>query len=458
MPTLTVLAPDSSLAMDEIARQLGDNAFILSTSKRDGMIEIKATNDPIPPGPRETKARSAFAAALAAHGANEEVMVLQRPREAHEAQENAETAAPTEARPEPERRSATVVRMPQPATEAARAPRAPAFRPSFQPVAPAVPLPASVEALTAHRSTAEVRIPAPPAHAPAEDVVETLSRLHGALSALRESIARTDLAVTATAAAPQPAAPTSQARIVAAGFEASLVSEIVGQTARTAEAAEAGFAEALAGRIIAAAPESMLAHDAVLVLGASGSGRSTLAAKLAAVLRDLHPDRRCRLVEICPRGMTAGEYLRGCARMLNSAQMLDIGFVLWHEEDLASLPPLEAGTTHIIDMPSDGATCARILAGMGGAVPADAPRLLALPAGATTGMIDRQMARPECAGAVVALTKLDECDVAAPELSTLARHDLRIGWLSGTRALVGNLSPATAQVMRDYIAGYIEQA
>ena len=40
MPSVTVLAPDSALALDEVFRPLGENAFILSTTRRDGQIEI----------------------------------------------------------------------------------------------------------------------------------------------------------------------------------------------------------------------------------------------------------------------------------------------------------------------------------------------------------------------------------------------------------------------------------
>ena len=46
MPELTVRAADSSLAMDEIQKKLGPDALILSTERRDGMIEIVATNEP----------------------------------------------------------------------------------------------------------------------------------------------------------------------------------------------------------------------------------------------------------------------------------------------------------------------------------------------------------------------------------------------------------------------------
>ena len=46
MPELKFSAADTSLAMEEVQRKLGPDALILSTQRRDGMIEIVATNDP----------------------------------------------------------------------------------------------------------------------------------------------------------------------------------------------------------------------------------------------------------------------------------------------------------------------------------------------------------------------------------------------------------------------------
>ena len=56
MPTITVTAPDSAMAMDEVIRQLGSDAYILSTSQFDGLVQIKATIDPMTPIPRRSNA------------------------------------------------------------------------------------------------------------------------------------------------------------------------------------------------------------------------------------------------------------------------------------------------------------------------------------------------------------------------------------------------------------------
>ena len=57
MTTLTVQAEDTATAMDQIADQLGPDALILSTTKRDGKIIMRASNDSrMPTGKKPEKA------------------------------------------------------------------------------------------------------------------------------------------------------------------------------------------------------------------------------------------------------------------------------------------------------------------------------------------------------------------------------------------------------------------
>ena len=48
MTTITVSASDTAQAMDKIVERLGDDAMILETIKRDGRIEMIATDDTRP--------------------------------------------------------------------------------------------------------------------------------------------------------------------------------------------------------------------------------------------------------------------------------------------------------------------------------------------------------------------------------------------------------------------------
>lgn len=52
MQSISVLAADTSQAMDEVVRRLGPDAYILATSQKGGQVEIRATKDPVLPDKR----------------------------------------------------------------------------------------------------------------------------------------------------------------------------------------------------------------------------------------------------------------------------------------------------------------------------------------------------------------------------------------------------------------------
>jgi flagellar biosynthesis GTPase FlhF len=60
MTTLTIQAADTASAMDEIAERLGQDALILSTTKKDGKVVMRATNGADLPSPSPTSAASDF--------------------------------------------------------------------------------------------------------------------------------------------------------------------------------------------------------------------------------------------------------------------------------------------------------------------------------------------------------------------------------------------------------------
>ena len=483
MPTLTVLAPDSALAMDEIARQLGDNAFILSTSQRDGMIEIKATNDPQPSAQRgvAAAARASFAAALSDAGGDEEFTVLQRSR-----------TAPTRPTASPSTLggvdAAPALSFAGGGGDLSRPSAAPVFpfggRVMADPAAPGA-RPRASETVLSDFSTPDPRL-APPARARSAGAsVHTLplsgaagaagqplraadlDALHQEIHEIRQMLASVSgLMAPDGARAPRRTAPApagASSTIVAAGFSPDIETAMLSSaSARDAAPADrpAHFAAHLAQRIVAQAPEAALDAQIIAVMGPSGAGRTTLAAKLAALVAEHRPERRCKLIEFAARGATLpNDLLRRHARLLEYSHTFDVACERWHEDDLVQSARLDPTITHIVDLPAFSDLEDRgpeILAGlerMGQTV-----RILALPGSLAATSIRVQLGRPEASGAHVALTKLDEGEITPTELSSLAMAGGRIGWLSGTRALAGNLSPATASIMNDYIAECLARA
>ena len=75
MTILTFIGEDSATAMEKMADQLGENCFILSTTKRGNQIEISATDDPAEAGWGKRKANRA---------SNLPIFSLRPPRKWHE--------------------------------------------------------------------------------------------------------------------------------------------------------------------------------------------------------------------------------------------------------------------------------------------------------------------------------------------------------------------------------------
>ena len=45
MATITVTAKDTASAMEDVFEQLGDDAYIIETTKKNGKVSMHATND-----------------------------------------------------------------------------------------------------------------------------------------------------------------------------------------------------------------------------------------------------------------------------------------------------------------------------------------------------------------------------------------------------------------------------
>jgi flagellar biosynthesis protein FlhF len=400
--------------MDEIVRQLGDNAYILSTSQRDGQIEIKATNEPMPTTARPaSKARETFAQMLAARADAEEVTILQRNR-------SLGTRPILAAVPTAATAAAAPVRIEQPEHDPTPVATGGALSHAPAPAAERTDAPPVAQHLAGQQ----------PGGTPNADPA-----MSAALARIEANLAK----LVARGAPGMPAAQTPgarEARIVAAGFDR-----------RVADLAEDGkdFAGTLAGRLVPERPEAAIDAQVILVMGPSGGGKTTLAAKFAALLAEHRPERRCDLIELRAAGGQGAETLRSHARILNA------GFARWTVADIPAPASLRPGTTLVVDVPNDPELAEPLMERMASGTAAQIARILAIPGGSSAALISATLARPLFAGATVALTKLDECEITPPEISALLIGGAEVGWLSGTRDLIGNLSPATRAVMEEFL-------
>lgn len=386
MTTVTVVAPDSSLAMDEVIRQLGENAYIVSTTHRDGQIEICATNEP------EQEAKSA---------AKPEVKMpsFQDLLEAGGEQN------------------------PEPARSGGKKPR-----PSLRSVEGGLAQPEPMH-----------QAPSVPDHAAGQNQNDLT--LHEVTAKLTEAVGALNTILSQPAPQPSP--------LERLGFSPELIAQH-STPGLQGQAADHAILGSLARALINPEPLKALEAPIILVAGPSGGGKTVLAGKIAALLRETHPNRTVSLGTLCAEQPLAPRPLAAYARMLG------LEHTIYSVESFDSLDEGRSKAARIIELSLGENSLEQILAGLGKKTKRGKICLIvALPTGSSPERISAELDKYKGLNAVIALCKLDECELSPREISAIARGNVQIAWLSGTRSLTGNLAPATFQMMDEFLEGLV---
>lgn len=407
MPTITVLAPDSALAMDEVMRQLGADAFILSTQQKNGQVEIRATNDHLPMADKGAN-RVKFDDLLAAKTGIADTRVLNRPREplaraAQQAQVHPNAEIQSDAQPvmsaavgQSDLHGAQNVVQLQTPTRS---------RPQAR---------SSEQAQTPHPQVPSQSAPAKPAIADApalhSDVFQAIERLDGIVGELVKQLR-------------DPAAPAT--------------------TAATA------IPHDLPRKVLTPQPERAMDTPAVLIVGPSGAGKTTLAAKMAGLIKDMRDISALTMVELTEEAPAIANPMRHLSRIVGAQAMhspinaLNPQFIPIETERFIFEAPANSKGAH-------DAYDALLERFYGDQITV----ILALPAGLSKSRIRAIAADYADLAPQVALVKLDESESSAEEIAWIFEAGLRIGWLSGTDMLKGTISPA----QHDIIAEFLDQS
>jgi flagellar biosynthesis GTPase FlhF len=382
MTTITVTAGDTAQAMDKIVERLGEDAMILETVKRNGRIEMIATDDP------------------------------------------GEAAAP--AAPEME----------------VAAPRAPldleigsgsAFTDLFD-----QQMISRVRHRNAKQTSAAENLVGRTIDA--ADSLEVLTELKSIRKMLNGMmITRPEgLDVTLGHAAP--------VRLYQSGFSPQAIQamhhHMVGLDDDRAVMA---FMDALANKVVHPDVDALFDSRLVLVVGSSGTGKTTLATKIAAYFKEHGISERMTLAAATGPGVSVNEDIKSYARLLN-IRSLQFG--------IGELKTIIQETSNriIVDINATAEDAQEAVR--------DVIRVLgihkvtvvqAIPGGSSATMISHQCRQYGALKPMIALTKLDECEAMPAELSALALEGSGVGLLTGTKAIVGGIAIATMPILAQYL-------
>ena len=385
MTTITVTAADTAQAMDKIVERLGEDALILETVKRNGRIEMIATDSV-----EETEAPEPIASA---------------PRPAVEGLSglNIEIGGGSGFTDLFDQQMIDTVRDRGSASAS------------------------TVDHLVGRAMEASDNL----------DVVTELRSIRQMLNGMM--ITRPEgLDVTLGHAAP--------VRLHQAGFSSRAIQELYEHmVGLDDDDAVTSFINALADRVVHRDAESVFDSRIVFVIGSSGTGKTTLATKIAAYFKENGISERMMLAAAAGPGISASEDIKSYARLLNMrAAQIGIGEV--------STAVQETSNRMIIDvnaMPEDAITAIREVTQRLGS--GKVTVVQAIPGGSSATMIGHQCNLYSKLTPMIALTKLDECEAMPAELSALALDGNGVGLLTGTKSIVGGIAIATMPILAQYL-------
>ena len=194
-------------------------------------------------------------------------------------------------------------------------------------------------------------------------------------------------------------------------------------------------------------PERIFNSKLILVTGTSGSGKTTMAAKIASAIVDKFGRNNIVLAELCRNSKSASEDLKSFARLLNIpiTNQLKNG-------DLSDTMILNDNAKIVVDLAGDidtGNTIIESLETRHG--DNNICSILCLQSGSSTEMIENTWKKIKAQRPIIALTKSDECNLSSMSMGKIAELKGKIGLVSGTRSIIGSLLFTNSDILAKYM-------
>jgi len=416
MPTITVTAPDSAMAMDEVVRQLGSEAYILSTSHQDGLVQIKASLDPLNSSPRRPKAiQTVFEKEM-------EKQFYSFPKvQTDPAKDGIKNPV--------EKLSEQIVEQDSLTTPGKQAAR---IEPSLK-IVPSQAKPGQDTREEKENQSIEARV------TKLEQELKLISPF-----GLEEKISKEGVL-----SAPLSSSLTHHS-LVQLGFDRNLIhASMLIQSAQGLPTSNTNLIAHLSKQMVAHEAPSTLDADVILVVGPSGSGKTTLSAKFASMIHENTKTRGVKFVSLANINRPHSSLLR------HYAKLLDAPISRWSISRPKAWRPIESNTIQIIDVACTTNEIIEIWPELQAHFGDHKVQvIMAIPSGLATDRLSNELDKATELNAHVVLTKLDEFEFSIPEFSKLLTKAAKVGWLAGSTDLKGNLAKATSQIMEQHLQAY----
>ncbi len=372
MATITVTAKDSTSAMEDVFEQLGEDAYIIETMKKNGKVSMKATNDSIFTKETHHPSVKAFSKIF------DSKMI--------------------DTNPSPKKAFSEIM--------------------------------STQDALSAKNNSTS-----------SKDDFEILKAEISSLKSMMSGLMITErkgLSVELGHSLP--------IQLMQSGFSPETIKRFSSSFAeQDKERGRFSFLRALSRKLIAPFAENIYDSRIVALVGGSGSGKTTLAAKIATCCADTAKFGKPTLVSVTPTASQSIDDLKAFGRLLNMpVKQVEIGsvFPLLKQKD----------TQFILDISPDADKTVQLLQeAIDFFSPTEIAIIQTLAGNYNKQMITHQTSLYESLEPMVALTKLDECELSPIELSALVSARAQIALLTGTKSIVGAIAIASEAILSQYL-------
>jgi flagellar biosynthesis GTPase FlhF len=210
------------------------------------------------------------------------------------------------------------------------------------------------------------------------------------------------------------------------------------------------FLKAFANKIACDEIGDIFKSDVIFIVGPSGAGKTTLSAKLAARMMEEDKDAKPTLVSAVSELANRRDDLAYYSKLLNIPKInykIDencSGFTsICLGQKIVDLSLIEEESKYFIQNVRDKIGATKVTT------------ILCLSSGSSRQLLNNQINQYKNFKPIIAFTKADECQLFPRELCVLANKNVKMGFITGSKTILGSLALSEPDVLASHLESYI---
>ena len=212
------------------------------------------------------------------------------------------------------------------------------------------------------------------------------------------------------------------------------------------------FLKAFANKIACDEIEDIFKSQVIFIIGPSGVGKTTLSAKLAARMMEEDKDKKPTLLSAVSELANRRDDLAYYSKLLNIPKLnykVDencSGFTgICSGQKIVDVSLIEEESKYLIKHVRDQIGATKVTT------------VLCLPSGSSRQLLNSQINKYKDFKPIIAFTKADECQLFPRELCVLANKNVKMGFITGSKTILGSLALSEPDVLASHLDSYITE-